>query len=86
MTTSINEILLKRGELKYLTDTLKNSDVSSVRDVILERSTARQKSILCGDLDFSVRDVIVDHYVHNVFLPNETLNSVKKILKERGIV
>ena len=86
MTTSINEILLKRGELKYLTDTLKNSDVSSMRDVILERGTAGQKSILCGDLDFSVRDVIVDHYLHNVCLPNETLDSVKKILKERGII
>lgn len=86
MTTSINEILLKRGELKYLTDTLKNSDVSSIRDVILERGAARHKSILCGDLAFSVRDVIVDHYLHNVCLPNETLDSVKEILKERGII
>lgn len=86
MTTSINEILLKRSDLKYLTDALKNSDVNSMRDVILERGTAGQKLILCSDLDFSVRDVIVDHYLHNVCLPNETLDSVKKILKERGII
>lgn len=86
MTTSINEILLKRSELKYLTDALKNSDVSSIRDVILERGTARQKSILCGDLDFSVRDVIVDHYLNNVCLPNEILDSTREVLKERGLL
>ena len=30
MTTTIKDKLLKRGELKYLADTLRNGDVSSI--------------------------------------------------------
>ena len=43
MTTMIKDKLLKRGELKYLADTLRNGDVSSIRDVIAERGTVEQK-------------------------------------------
>lgn len=61
MTTTIKDKLLKRGELKYLADTLRNGDVSSIRGVIAERGTVEQKSILCGNAEFSIRDTIVDH-------------------------
>ena len=52
MTATIKDKLLKRGELKYLADTLRNGDVSSIRDAVAERGTVKQKSILCGNAEF----------------------------------
>ena len=86
MTVSVRDLLVKRGELKFIGSTLGDYKCDSVRDVILERGTTKQKESLCYESNVSIRDVIVDHYLHNVCLPNETLDSVKEILKERGIV
>lgn len=86
MTTTIKDKLLKRGELKYLADTLRNGDVSSIRDVIAERGTVEQKSILCGNAEFSIRDAIVDHYLRGEVLSSKLVGVVKEVLKERGLM
>lgn len=86
MTTTIKDKLLKRGELKYLADALRNGDVSSIRDVIAERGTIEQKSILCGNVEFSIRDAIVDHYLRGEILPSKLVGVVKEVLKEGGLI
>ena len=86
MTTTIKDKLLKRGELKYLADTLRNGDVSSIRDVIAERGTVEQKSILCGNTEFSIRDAIVDHYLRGEVLSSKLVGAAKEVLKERGLM
>lgn len=77
---------MKRGELKYLADTLRNSDVSSIRDVIAERGTMEQKSILCDNVEFSIRDAIVDHYLRGEVLSSKLVGVSKEVLKERGLI
>lgn len=77
---------MRRGELKYLADTLRNSDVSSVRDVIAERGTMEQKSILCDNVEFSIRDAIVDHYLRGEVLSSKLVGVSKEVLKERGLI
>lgn len=86
MATSIKDTLVKRGELKYPADTLKNGDVSSIRDVIAERGTVEQKSILCDDSEFSIRDAIVDRYLNGKVLPSEMVGLAKEVLRERGLI
>ena len=86
MTTTIKDKLLKRGELKYLADTLRNGDVSSIRGVIAERGTVEQKSILCRNAEFSIRDAIVDHYLRGEVLSNKLVGVAKEVLKERGLM
>lgn len=86
MTTMIKDKLLKRGELKYLADTLRNGDVSSIRDVIAERGTVEQKSILCGNAEFSIRDTIGDRYLNGEVLSSEMVGLAKEVLKERGLL
>lgn len=86
MTTLIENTLLKRGKLKYLADTLKNGDVSSIRDVIVERGTVERKSILCDDSEFSIRDTIVDRYLNGKVLPSEMVGLAKEVLRERGLL
>ena len=86
MTVSVRDLLVKRRELKFISSTLGDCDCDSVRDLISKRGTTKQKESLCRESNISIRDVIVDHYLHNVCLPNETLDSVKEILKERGII
>lgn len=86
MSTTIKDKLLKRGELKYLADTLRNSDVSSIRDVIAERGTMEQKSILCGNAEFSIRDAIVDHYLRGEVLSSKLVGVSKEVLKEGGLI
>lgn len=86
MTTTIKDKLLKRGELKYLADTLRNGDVSSIRDVIAERGTVEQKSILCGNAEFSIRDAIVDYYLRGEVLSSKLVGVAKEVLKERGLM
>lgn len=86
MTTMIKDKLLKRGELKYLADTLRNGDVSSIRDVIAKRGTVEQKSILCDDSEFSIRDAIADRYLNGEVLPSEMVGLAKEVLKERGLL
>lgn len=86
MTTLIKDKLLKRGELKYLADTLKDSDVSSIRDVIAERGTVEQKSILCGNAEFSIRDVITDHYLRGGVVPSAVVGIAREVLRERGLL
>ena len=86
MTTMIKDKLLKRGELKYLADTLRNGDVSLIRDVIAERGTVEQKSILCGNAEFSIRDAIVDHYLRGEVLSCKLVGVAKEVLKERGLM
>lgn len=85
MTTSIIDTLVKRGELKFLTDTLKNSDVSSIQDAVAERGTVKQKSILCDNAEFSIRDAIADHYLRGEVLPSKLVDMAKEVLKERGL-
>lgn len=77
---------MKRGELKYLADTLRNSGVSSIRDVIAERGTMEQKSILCDNVEFSIRDAIVDHYLRGEVLSSKLVGVSKEVLKERGLI
>ena len=77
---------MKRGELKYLADTLRNSDVSSIRDVIAERGTMEQKSIPCDNVEFSIRDAIVDHYLRGEVLSSKLVGVSKEVLKERGLI
>ena len=86
MTTMIKDKLLKRGELKYLADTLRNGDVSSIRDVIAEIGTVEQKSILCGNAEFLSRDAIVDHYLRGEVLSSKLVSVAKEVLKERGLM
>ena len=86
MNTTIKDKLLKSGELKYLADTLRNSDVSSIRDVIAERGTMEQKSILCGNAEFSIRDAIVDHYLRGEVLSSKLVGVSKEVLKEGGLI
>lgn len=86
MTTTIKDKLLKRGELKYLADTLKNADVSSMRDAIARQGTVEQKSILCGNAEFSIRDTIVDHYLRGEVLSSKLVGVAKEVLKERGLM
>ena len=86
MTTSIKDTLVKRGELKYLADTLNNGNVNSIRDVVLTRGTVEQKSILCDDSEFSIRDVITDHYLNGEVLSSEMVGLAKEVLKERGLL
>lgn len=86
MSTTIKDKLLKRGELKYLADTLRNIDVSSIRDVIAERGTMEQKSILCGNAEFSIRDAIVDHYLRGEVLSSKLVVVSKEVLKEGGLI
>ena len=86
MTATIKDRLLKRGELKYLADTLRNGDVSSIRDAVAERGTVKQKSILCGNAEFSIRDAIVDHYLRGEVLSSKLVGVAKEVLKERGLM
>lgn len=86
MTTSIKDTLVKRGELKFLTDTLKNGDISSIRDVAIKRGTVEQKSILCNNAEFSIRDAIADHYLCGEVLPIKLVGVAKEVLKERGLI
>lgn len=86
MTTSIKDILVKRGELKFLADTLKNGYVSSIRDAVAERGTVKQKSILCDDSEYSIRDAIADRYLNGEVLPSEIVGLAKEILRERGLL
>lgn len=87
MTATIKDKLLKRGELKYLADTLINGNViSSIRDVIVERGTMEQKSILCGNAEFSIRDTIVDHYLRGEVLSSKLVGAAKEVLKEGGLI
>lgn len=86
MTTLIENTLLKRGKLKYLADTLKDGDISSIRDVIAERGTVEQKSILCDDSEFSIRDAITDRYLNGEVLSSEVVGLAKEVLKERGLL
>lgn len=86
MTVSVRDLLVKRGELKFIASTLGDCECNFVRDLISKRGTTKQKESLCCESNISISDVIVEHYLHNVCLPNETLDSVKEILKERGII
>ena len=86
MTTSIKDTLVKRRELKYLADTLNNGNVNSIRDVVLTRGTVEQKSILCDDSEFSIRDAIADHYLNGEVLSSEMVGLAKEVLKERGLL
>lgn len=86
MATSIKDTLLKRGELRYLADIMKNEDVSAMRDIIAERGTVEQKSILCGDSEFSIRDTIADRYLRGEVLPSKMIGLAKEVLKERGLL
>lgn len=86
MTTLIKDKLLKRGELKYLGDTFENVNNSSIRDVTAERGTVEQKSILCGDSEFSIRDIIADCYLRGDVLPSGMIDLSKELLKERGLL
>ena len=86
MTTTIKDKLLKRGELKYLADTLNNGNVNSIRDAVATRGTVEQKSILCDDSEFSIRDAIVDRYLNGEVLSSEVVGLAKEVLKERGLL
>lgn len=86
MTTSIKDTLVKRRELKYLADTLNNGNVNSIRDVVLTGGTVEQKSILCDDSEFSIRDAIADRYLNGEVLSSEMVGLAKEVLKERGLL
>lgn len=86
MTILIKDKLLQRCEIKYLADTFENVDASSIRDVIAKRGTVKQKSILCGDSEFSIRDEIADHYLRGGVLSSDMVDLDKEVLKERGLL
>lgn len=86
MTTSIKDTLVKRRELKYLADTLNNGNVNSIRDVVVTRGTVGQKSILCDDSEFSIRDAIGDRYLNGEVLSSDMVGLAKEVLKERGLL
>lgn len=86
MATSIKDTLVKRGELKYLADTLNNGNVNSIRDAVATRGTVEQKSILCDDSEFLIRDAITDRYLNGEVLSSEMVGLAKEVLKERGLL
>ena len=86
MNTSIKDTQVKRGELKYLANTLSNGNVNSIRDAVATRGTVEQKSILCDDSEFSIRDAIVDRYLNGEALSSEMAGLAKEVLKERGLL
>ena len=86
MTTTIKDTLLKRDKLKYLAGTLNNGNVNSIRDAVATRGTVEQKSILCDDSEFSIRDAIVDRYLNGEVLSSEVVGLAKEVLKERGLL
>ena len=86
MTTSIKDTLVRRGEMKYLVDPLNNGDINSIRDVVVTRGTVEQKSILCDDSEFSIRDAIVDRYLNDEVLSSEMVGLAKEVSRERGLL
>lgn len=86
MTTSIKDTLVRRGEMKYLVDPLNNGNINSIRDVVVTRGTVEQKSILCDDSEFSIRDVIVDRYLNDEVLSSEMVGLAKEVSRERGLL
>ena len=78
MTVSVRDLLVKRGELKFIASTLGDCEYDSFRDLISKRGTTKQKESLYCESNGSIRDVITDQYLHNACLPNETLDSVKR--------
>lgn len=86
MTTTTKDKSLKRDKLKYLADTLNNGNVNSIRDAVATRGTVEQKSILCDDSEFSIRDAIVDHYLRGEVLSSKLVGVAKEVLKERGLM
>jgi hypothetical protein len=86
MTTSIKDTLVRRGEMKYLVDPLNNGNINSIRDVVVTRGTVEQKSILCDDSEFSIRDAIVDRYLNDEVLSSEMVGLAKEVSRERGLL
>ena len=86
MTTTIKDTLLKRDKLKYLVDPLNNGNINSIRDVVVTRGTVEQKSILCDDSEFSIRDAIVDRYLNDEVLSSEMVGLAKEVSRERGLL
>lgn len=86
MTTLIKDTLVRRGEMKYLVDPLNNGNINSIRDVVVTRGTVEQKSILCDDSEFSIRDAIVDRYLNDEVLSSEMVGLAKEVSRERGLL